>query len=362
MFETRVFKLAENLRAEGVDSFFAQTPTSLGYLQGFPEDAHERFMTLGIKSSGEVVLIAPAISATQALRAGIKDVRSWTDNESPLVIFEQLAQEWNLRSSVIAVDDHMPAKMLLDMQALLPAALFKAGQGIVGQLIRRKDDHEMKLMKKSAAIADAVWNELRLFLRAGLTEAEVDGWIRDQFRARGATPTFCIVATGAGGAEPHHLSDDTKLAVGDVVVTDFGASYMGYQSDITRTSAIGSASERAHQVYDIVHAAHMAGREAIKPGVSAAHVDASARAVIEKAGFGEAFFHRLGHGIGMSVHEEPYISQSNQELLEPGNCFSIEPGIYLAGEFGIRIENIVACTETGYESLNDNPPATLLVV
>ncbi len=362
MLSNRVARLAECLKEEGVDAFFAQTPTSLGYLQGFPEDAHERFMALGINSKGDVVLISPALSATQAKRVGIIDIRPWTDNESPLALFESLAQEWNLRSSVIAVDDHMPAKMLLDMQATLPAALFKAGQSILGQLIRKKDDQELDLMRKSAAIADEIWVELQGFIRPGLTELEVDEWIRGQFRERGAQPTFCIVASGPGGAEPHHLSDQTVLKVGDVVVTDFGGCYMGYQSDITRMVALGHATQKASDVYKIVYDAHMTSREVIRPGISGAQVDATARKVIEDAGFGPNFFHRLGHGIGMSVHEEPYVAASNSAPLEAGNCFSIEPGIYLAGEFGIRIENIVACTESGHESFNAEPPATLTVV
>lgn len=358
----RVARLAECLKEEGVDAYFAQTPTSLGYLQGFQEDAHERFMALGINSKGDVVLISPALSATQAKRAGVTDVRTWTDSESPLALFEKLAEEWNLRASVIAVDNQMPAKMLLDMQSTLPAALFKAGQSLLGQLIRRKDAQELALMRQSAKIADSVWTELQGFIRPGLTESDVDDWIRQQFRDRGAEPTFCIVASGPGGAEPHHLSDSTVLKSGDVVVTDFGASYKGYQSDITRMVALGHASQKAQDVYKIVYDAHMTGRQAVKAGVSGAEVDASARKVIDDAGFGPYFFHRLGHGIGMSIHEEPYVAASNSAPLEPGNCFSIEPGIYLAGEFGIRIENIVTCTEDGHESFNAEPSATLTVV
>jgi Xaa-Pro dipeptidase len=183
-----------------------------------------------------------------------------------------------------------------------------------------------------------------------------------EMRRQGGKPAFCIVAAGANGAEPHHLSDDSELKDGDVVVMDFGCTVGGYYSDITRMAAVGRASEKAQEIYGIVLAAHRAGREAIRPGVTAESVDRAARRVIEEAGYGPYFMHRLGHGLGSRGHEEPNLVEGNKHLLEPGNCFSVEPGIYLPGEFGVRIENIVTVTEDGHESFNEEPPDELPVL
>jgi Xaa-Pro dipeptidase len=358
---SRLEKLAENLRRDGLDCFFAHDPISMGYLTGYREGAGERFMTLAIHKSGEVRLICPALSEAQARREGISNIRAWKDGENHLVHFEELARDWDLDSGMLAVDATMPARMLLEMQGALPAALFRNGEQLLSELMRRKDPFELDLLLQAAKIADDTWIEVLPQLRAGMTEAEVATLLLDGMTRRGGKPYFAIVAAGKGGAEPHHLSDDTPLRDGDVVVIDFGCEVSGYKSDITRTIAIGSASDRAREVYEIVFRAHMAAREAIRPGVPGEQIDQAARKVIEDAGYGEYFYHRLGHGIGMNGHEAPNMVAGNTEPLEPGNCFSVEPGIYIEGEFGVRIENIVYCTEDGYKSFNDDPSPTLLI-
>ncbi|MBI3721857.1 MAG: M24 family metallopeptidase, partial [Fimbriimonas ginsengisoli] len=176
----------------------------------------------------------------------------------------------------------------------------------------------------------------------------------------GGVPTFCLVGAGANGAEPHHETDATPIRDGDVVVLDYGCEVDGYQSDITRTVALGDPGEEAHRVYHVVYQAHLAGRRAIQPGVSGRDVDRDARKVIVEAGYGEWFVHRTGHGIGMRGHEEPYVAETNTEPLDVGNCVSVEPGVYLPGRFGVRIENIVTVEEGGERSLNDEPLAELL--
>jgi Xaa-Pro aminopeptidase len=332
----------------------------MGYLYGFHEHAHERFLALAISATGDVRLICPALSESQARRMGIEDVRPWKDGEEPLTHFHQLAKDWNLKSGIIAVDAVTPARMLLQMQDALPAALFKDGEPIVAGLMARKEAEELDLLRKAGAIADRAFDQVLPKIRAGQTERQVETMLNDAMAAGGGTPTFCIVAAGPNGAEPHHLTDETVLKDGDVVILDFGCDVQGYKSDITRTVCIGKASERAKQMYDLVYRAHRAAREAIRPGVPASSVDKAARAVIEAGGAGEAFFHRTGHGIGMQGHEPPYINGTNDEPLEPGNCFSVEPGVYFSGDLGIRIENIVAVTESGHESMNDEPSPTLV--
>lgn len=358
----RIGRLAEELRSAGLDAFFAWSPVTMEYLHGYGEGAGERFLTLAVRADGSVRMICPALSETQARRVGIEDVRPWRDGEDPVEHFRQLASDWNLRSAIVGVDDELPAQMLLRMQEALPAALFKAGAPVISSLMRVKDSRELDLMRKAAKIADDSLAAGLAALRPGATEAQVADALTDEMRRRGGKPAFCIVATGANGAEPHHLSDETPIREGDVVVLDFGCTVDGYYSDITRMAAVGHASDEAKRIYEIVLASHRAGREAIRPGVTAESIDEAARQVIENAGFGELFMHRLGHGIGMRGHEEPNMVAGNLHRLEVGNCFSVEPGIYLPGKFGVRIENIVTVTPDGHESLNEEPSETLTVV
>jgi Xaa-Pro dipeptidase len=362
MSSSRIPRFASVLASSGVDCFLAHDPVTMGYLHGFHEGAGERFMTLAIRPDGETRMICPALSESQARRAGIDHVSSWKDGEDPLSLFGELAKSWDLESAIVAVDAAMPARMLLQLQSVLPAALFRNGEALVGEMMRRKEPGELEAMRTAGRMADEAFAEVAPKIRAGLTERQVSRMLSDAMAARGGTPVFSIVAAGKGAAEPHHLSDDTVLQKGDVVILDFGCDYRGYKSDITRTVGIGEVSEKARAVYDIVYRSHMAGRAAVRPGIACEAVDAAARAVIEEEGYGPYFFHRLGHGIGQQVHEAPNLVKGNAEPLEPGNCFSIEPGIYLEGEFGVRIENICACTETGHESMNEDPSPSLLVL
>lgn len=360
---SRVDRLALALREAGVDAFFACTPVTMGYLRGLHEHAYERFLTLAVHSDGSVRLICPALTESQARRAGINEIASWRDGEDPLALLDQLAQDWNLRSGILAVDDEMPAQMLLKMQATLPAALFKAGQAVLSTLMRNKDAHELSLLRQAGKIADDAFDAILPQIQAGMTESQVDRLLQDAMRRFGGKPTFCIIATGAASAEPHHLSDDTPLRTGDMVVLDFGCDVEGdYKSDITRTICIGPATDEQKKVYDIVHRAQAAGRAAIRPGATAQDIDRAARKVIDEAGYGEFFVHRTGHGIGMRGHEEPYIVEGNEDVFAPGQCFSVEPGIYLPGKFGVRIENIVAVTDSGHESMNREPRASLVEI
>jgi Xaa-Pro aminopeptidase len=362
IYHARAARLASALTEAGIDAFFANYPVTMSYLSGFGEDAHERFLTIAFSAHGHVAAIVPSLSESQVRRAGLQDVRSWPDGEDPIKLFRHLAEEWDLKSAILAVDDTLPAHMLLRMQETLPAALFKPGGAVLGQLMRQKEKAEIDLLRHAGRIADDAFDAFVGQIKPGMTERQLERVIREELAARGGEPTFCIVATGANGAEPHHLTDDSVIQRGDVLILDFGCDYQGYQADITRTVAVGEPDADAKKVYEIVHAAHMAGRKAIQPGVACSAVDAAARKVIEEAGYGQFFFHRTGHGIGMNVHETPYISQDNSAPLEVGNCFSIEPGIYLAGKFGVRIENIVACTENGHLSMNVDPSLALQVL
>lgn len=359
---SRVQKLANYLNDSGYDAFLAQTPISMGYLSGFFEDGHERFLTLAIHKSGQVRLICPALSQIQAKRIGIEDIRAWRDGEDPLEHFLTLAEDWNLRSGVIAVDDHMPAKMLLEAQGALPAALFKPGGLVIAELMARKDDAELALMKRAGQIADETYEVIKGSLKEGITELEVREMIEAEMKNWGGEPQFCSVCFGPGSAESHHINNKTRLKPDTIVLIDFGCTYEHYCCDITRTLVFGKATEEQKKLYGIVYNAHEAARELGKVGVKPMDMDRAARQVIETAGYGEYFTHRTGHGIGMQVHEEPNINSTNDKPLETGNCFSIEPGIYLEGNCGIRLENLYYSTDDGLVSFNQPISPTLLEV
>ncbi|MEQ1934779.1 MAG: Xaa-Pro peptidase family protein [Fimbriimonadaceae bacterium] len=355
-------KLSKLLLTQGVDAFFGWDPITLGYLHGFNEGAGERFSTFAVHVDGRSAMICPTLSVNQASRAGIKNIRSWKDGEDPMVLFSQLANEWNLKSSIIAVDAEMPARMLLAMQHALPGALFRQSDAILAALMRVKQSEEIDSLRRAASIADQAFPVAVAALKPGVTESEIDYILNTEMRRLGGTPMFSIVAAGPNGAEPHHLSNDTIIKEGDVVILDFGCHVDGYLSDITRTVCVGKPTEQAAAVYRHVYDAHMSARDRIEVGVACETIDQAARTVIDRAGYGEFFFHRTGHGIGMRGHEAPFIVTGNKETLAEGECFSIEPGIYLEGEFGVRIENIVTVTKSGHESLNDEPSSEILQV
>lgn len=359
---TRIERLIQELDSAGVEAFFAWSPVTMGYLQGFGEGGGERFLTLAVRNDGDVRMICPGLSETQAKREGIRDVRAWRDGEDPLVHFRELVDDWGLGSAMVAVDDEMPAQMLLRMQSAAPQAHFRTGSEILSKLMRIKEPQELAQMRKAAQIADEALAAGLAAIRPGVTELEVEDALSAEMRRLGGRPAFCIVAAGPNGAEPHHLSDETVIRDGDVIVLDFGCTVQGYYSDITRMAAVGKTPSEAEKVHEIVLRAHRAARNAIRPGVTAESIDRAARQVIEETGYGDKFMHRLGHGIGLRGHEEPNMVAGSSHLLEPGNCFSVEPGIYIPGKFGVRIENIVTVTEDGHDSLNEEPADELTVV
>ncbi len=358
----RIEQLAGRMKAQGISAFLASSPITMGYLHGFFEEGGERLLLLAVHADGRVRMTCPGLTETQARRCGLQEVRSWRDGEDPFALVRELASDWGLEPGRLAVDDDLAAARLLELQRLLPRASFEAGQALLASLMRVKGDAELELLREAGRIADGAFQDVLGRIHAGQREDEVTGMILETMRRLGGVPAFCIAATGANSAEPHHHSDGTRLREGDALILDFGCSVSGYLSDITRTVAVGRASAELRQVYGIVLEAHRAGRAAIGEGVPCQAIDRAARRVITEAGYGPQFMHRTGHGIGMRGHEEPYLIEGNAQPLEPGHCFSVEPGIYLPGRFGVRIENCVVCTADGHASLNEEPPDQVLEV
>lgn len=348
----RIASIAKALQADNVDCALLSSASMMGYAHGFFEDGHERLLLLAIRADGDCALIAPSLSATQAKRLGIQDVCAWSDGENATDLFRTLCDEWDLRTAVIAVDPEMRADILLQLQNAVPSAMFHSADRWIAPLMAQKDAQEIQKLQEAADVVEAVYAEILPTLAPGETELQLAGRLQSAILAKGASLNFCIVATGAASAEPHHLPDETVIQAGDVLLMDFGCVLDHYQADITRVVSLGKASSKVAEVYRVVREAHLAGVTAVKPGVTGMAVDQATRQVIEASGYGGHFTHRTGHGIGIRGHEAPNISPDNANALVPGNTFSIEPGVYLPGEFGIRLENIYACGESGPVGIN----------
>jgi D-alanyl-D-alanine dipeptidase len=251
------------------------------------------------------------------------------------------------------IGDHTWSVFLLALQQALPDTAFASARPVTEALRIIKEPAEIDLLRQAGASADVVAGLLAQYRFAGRTENQVSREVAALLEANGTDVAgFAIVASGPNGASPHHEPGDRVLGDGDAVVVDFGGKVGGYGSDTTRMFHVGEPSARYQEVHDIVVAAQQAGVAAVRPGVAAESVDSAAREVIVDAGYGEYFIHRTGHGIGLDGHEDPYIIEGNAQLLRPGMAFSIEPGIYLPGDFGVRIEDIVVCTTDGVERMN----------
>jgi D-alanyl-D-alanine dipeptidase len=250
----------------------------------------------------------------------------------------------------------MWAMHVLGLQASLPEGRFVTASRVLSRLRSRKEEGEVQLLDRAARSADETFHLVTREGIEGKTEAQVARALREALVETGHdTALFWIVGSGPNGASPHHDSGSREIRAGDTVVLDFGGRAAGYCSDVSRTVSVGESSEEAKEVHEIVRHAQQAAFEAVRPGVPAEEIDRVARDVITEAGYGPAFIHRTGHGIGLEEHEDPYLVEGNLELLEPGMAFSIEPGIYLEGRFGVRIEDIVVVTADGAERLNHAP-------
>jgi Xaa-Pro aminopeptidase len=332
--------------------------SDLRYLLGRAGDSLERLTTLVIPAEGPPALVVPKLEAPgfadlPLAELGV-EVVTWVDGDDPYgVAAERLGG-----SERVAVSDFTPALHVLALRETLPKAEQVLAGPIVRELRMRKDAAEIEALRKAGAAIDRVHARVGDWLRPGRTEAEVGADIATAIVEEGhALAEFVIVGSGPNSASPHHGVSDRVIEAGDVVVVDIGGPVAeGYNSDSTRTYAVGQPRDAdVAATYAVLRDAQQAAVDAVRPGVSAESIDAAARDVIAAAGFGDFFIHRTGHGIGLDVHEEPYIVSGNGLILEPGMAFSVEPGIYQPGRWGARIEDIVVVTEDGVEPMNRRP-------
>ncbi len=353
----RLGKAATAATVAGVDALLITPGSDLRYLIGAGGSSFERLTCLVLPVGGTSVLVVPKLE--QPGYAGVPtdelgvDVATWVDGEDPYALVRKALKG----TGKVAVADMMPALHNLRLRDAVGGDQVLAGP-ILRELRMRKDASEIEALRKAGAAIDRVHVRVGEWLVPGRTEAEVGADIAAAIVAEGhELAEFVIVGSGPNGASPHHSLSDRVIEAGDVVVVDIGGPVAeGYNSDSTRVYVLGEPRDKdVWDTYAVLQAAQQAAVEAVRPGVTAESVDAAAREVIDAAGFGEYFVHRTGHGIGLDVHEEPYIVGGNDLPLEAGMAFSVEPGIYQPGRWGARIEDIVIVTETGVESVNNRP-------
>ncbi|KAF0847148.1 M24 family metallopeptidase [Nocardia caishijiensis] len=357
VYGQRLERAVELMRAAHLDALLITPGPDLRYLVGSDAESFERLTCLVITADGATPsIIVPklelaALDGSAAAELGLR-ILDWVDGVDPY----QLVRSTLHAGSRIAVADAMPALHLIPL-AEQTTGLPSSATPVLRRSRMIKDEAEIDALRRAGAAIDRVHARMGEFLRAGRTEAEVHADIEAAIREEGHTEAeFVIVGSGPNGAIPHHLFSDRVIEQGDVVVIDIGGPVApGYYSDSTRTYVLGKPGKQVSERMALLEAAQAAAVAAVRPGVTAESVDAAARTVLADAGLGDAFVHRTGHGIGLSVHEEPYIVAGNDLVLEPGMAFSIEPGIYFPGQWGARIEDIVVVTEDGVESMNQRP-------
>ncbi len=344
-------------RAAEIDALLITPGPDLRYLTGYDAIPLERLTCLVVQAHGEPVIVVPGLEKPAALASPIGDLEleilRWGETDDPYRLVASLLPE----GARAALDNRMWAEKALRLRHAMPGSQQVLAGRVLRELRMRKTDDEVASLRRAGAAIDLVHARVHEWLRAGRTEREVGKDIADAILAAGHVRVdFVIVGSGPNGASPHHELSDRVIGVGEPVVVDIGGTMPdGYCSDETRTYCVGQPPPEFAEYYAVLRAAQEAACQHVRPGVTAESVDAAARTVIEAAGYGEYFVHRTGHGIGLETHEEPYIVSGNTEELEPGMAFSIEPGIYLPGQHGARIEDILVCGATVGERLTLRP-------
>lgn len=353
-YAARMRRAIDTASAEGLAGILIAPGPDLVYFCDYQPTAMTERLTLLVLSAGrELAMVVPALERPDAQRAtGAPALRliDWADGSDPYLVAAGLLRDGDR----YGISDSTWAMHLLGLQRTLPGAGFVALTDGLPMLRAVKDEHELARLTHAGEGADATFEEILSVRFAGRRETDVAADLAALLRRHGhAKVDFTVVGSGPNGANPHHEAGDRVIEQGDAVVLDFGGLCDGYGSDTTRTVSVGEPSDEIREVYEVVRRAQQAAFEAVRPGIECQEVDRVARRIITEAGYGEYFIHRTGHGIGVTTHEPPYIVEGETRRLVPGMCFSIEPGIYLPGRFGVRIEDIVTVTETGARRLNN---------
>ena len=372
----RLERARRSLAEHGAAGLLIGVGADLRYLTGYVAMPLERLTMLVLTADGPAALLAPRLEAMAAAgspagAAGLVEVVAWDETEDAhAIVAGRLAGMLDRTPSDarVLVSDSLWAMHVLALQRAIPGRPFGLATEVLRELRLRKDADEVALLRLAAHAADCVMIAIAHGRLIGRTEADVSREIADRLIDEGGDAgEFAIVASGPNGASPHHAATDKVIVAGEPIVFDLGGPLGGYKSDTTRTVWVagpdGGAPPDAEflSIYDLVRRANEAATAAVRPGARCGDLDALARSIISEGGYGPHFLHRLGHGIGLETHEEPYLVAGNAEALDVGAAFSIEPGIYLAGRCGVRIEDIVVCGRTGPDVLNESTRELLVV-
>jgi Xaa-Pro aminopeptidase len=353
--------------AAGLDALLIGVGSDLRYLTGYEAMPLERLTLLVVRPGEAPRIVVPRLERAAA-EAGLRtsvEILTWEETEDPY----ELATAGLPGSGRVAVSDTMLAMHMLGIQRALGSDLrYSLASAVLRDLRMIKDADEIALLRDAAHAADPVVAALAAGRLVGRTEGDVAAEVRERLIDEGhEVAQFAIVASGPHSASPHHEPSERAIRAGEPIVLDIGGTLGGYGSDVTRTmwvtggDATNRPDDRFRALFDVLYRAQATATAAVRPGIACEAIDAAARTIIEDAGYGEAFFHRTGHGIGLEGHEEPYLIAGNSLPLRAGMAFSVEPGIYLQGTYGARIEDIVVCGEDGPIVLNEAPRELLVV-
>ncbi|MFE9374783.1 M24 family metallopeptidase [Streptomyces sp. NPDC006711] len=361
-YRARMARAAQAAADAGLAGLLVAPGPDLVYLTGYqPTALTERLTVLVLAPGQDPVLVVPKLEAPDAAHAAgaaALSLRDWTDGKDPYTVTAPLLGSHGR----FGVSDNAWAMHLLGFQRELPGTSYVSLTEALPMLRAVKDEHELARLEAAGDAADETFREIVKVPFAGRRELDVAADLAGLLLKYGHEQVdFTVVGSGPNGANPHHEAGERTIGQGDMVVLDFGGLKHGYGSDTTRTVHVGEPSAEEQRVHDVVREAQEAGFAAVRPGATCQDVDRAARAVITEAGFGEYFIHRTGHGIGVTTHEPPYMIEGEERPLVPGMCFSIEPGIYLPGRFGVRIEDIVTVTGDGGRRLNNTDRAMAIV-
>ncbi|MFD6431968.1 aminopeptidase P family protein [Streptomyces venezuelae] len=352
-YRARMERAAATAADAGLAGVLVAPGPDLVWLTGYRPTADTERLTLLVLAAGQdPVLVVPTLEAPDAARAvgaPALTLRDWTDGKDPYAVTAPLLDG----AGRFGVSDNAWAMHLLGFQQALPGTSYVSLTQALPMLRAVKDEAELERLAAAGAAADAAYEEIQKVPFAGRRETDVAADLADLLRRFGHSQVdFTVVGSGPNGANPHHEAGDRVIERGDMVVLDFGGLLHGYGSDTSRTVHVGEPTAEEQRVHDVVREAQAAGCAAVRPGAACQDIDRAARDVITEFGYGEYFIHRTGHGIGVTTHEPPYMIEGEEQPLVPGMCFSVEPGIYLPGRFGVRIEDIVTVTEDGGRRLN----------